>query len=327
MPEIDTAQISPNEKTQKKYSMITGWLALLFLFGLLLFLTVKSPFPTHTNITPSRSLATVMESGQSNILAIAPNDITAQAAYVYDISNDRVLYQKNANAQLPLASLTKAALGILVDQRPLPDEVVNISASALEPEGDSGFTVNEQWRAHELLSYTLMTSSNDGAAALAEHLARVTDTPIQELLDKLVRSLDLRQTFFANETGLDIGTSFSGGYGSAQDMGKLFSYIYKHHAGAFADTALPHATYTNMAGVSFAATNTNPLTASLPGIVLGKTGFTDLAGGNLVMVVETEPAHAYVLVVLGSTYSERFADMETLYRALVASVTESSLVY
>ncbi len=68
------------------------------------------------------------------------------------------------------------------------------------------------------------------------------------------------------------------------------------------------------------AFNTNEALGEIPGLLMGKTGFTDLAGGNLAVVFEAGPARPIVVVVLGSTREGRFADMrilvETTLRAL-----------
>ena len=60
------------------------------------------------------------------------------------------------------------------------------------------------------------------------------------------------------------------------------------------------------------AFNTNEALGELPGLIMGKTGITDLAGGNLGIVFEVSPNHPVVAVVLGSTRDGRFEDMKKL---------------
>lgn len=309
--------MAPTPDTLKRGMRFLAFGALVALSGVAAFYaqtTLSSVAPSTPQIA-SAAAARI----DINTLAIPPEALTARGVYVYDIAEDRVLYQKDATAQLPLASLTKAMLGLLVSERLNPADSISITPEALLPDGDWGLAVNDSWTTEDLLDYTLITSSNDGAAALGIAIENSTNEPIADTLTERARELGLSQTFFVNETGLDEGSEFSGGNGSARDVGQLFAYIYTHAAHAFAATAQPTATFTSARGLVYQGDNTNQLASTLPGLVLGKTGFTDLAGGNLAVVIETEPYHPYVIVVLGSTYEERFADVATIYTALQTS--------
>lgn len=66
--------------------------------------------------------------------------------------------------------------------------------------------------------------------------------------------------------------------------------------------------------------NTNQIVNFLPGFVAGKTGFSDLAGGNLAVVVDTGYQHPLIIVVLGSTFEGRFSDVITLYKAALSDI-------
>lgn len=248
--------------------------------------------------------------------------LTAKAAQIFDISEGKSIYSKNVEVQLPLASLTKIALALLAYEHLPMDSTITISASAIATEGESGFTAGEQWRTQDLLDFTLMTSSNDGAVVLGEAIARITGSSITSLLNAQAQSLNLTQTYFVNETGLDSSTLFSGTNGSAQNMSTLFAYAYITAPEIFAATAVDEYTFYNLAGIEYEAKNTNKALRNLPGLVFGKTGFTDLAGGNLVAVVEPEPGHPFVLVVLGSTVEDRFIDIVTLARSILGKLTQ-----
>ena len=66
--------------------------------------------------------------------------------------------------------------------------------------------------------------------------------------------------------------------------------------------------------------NTNQSVTSFPGITFSKTGYTESAGGNLVVIVDIVIGHPVAIVVLGSTREGRFSDVEKLYTALQESV-------
>lgn len=295
------------------------YLALLALFGAtgFLFGALNAPL----NSAASGQQASVQEALIPEPKFIAPT-LTADAAYVFDIANNTTIFAHNEESQLPLASVTKVALALLADEYLDDDTIITLSERALRVEGDSGFTIGESWRVRDLLDFVLMTSSNDGAAAIAEEIESVAGVDIATLLNEHANTHSLSQTYFINETGLDSNELFSGAYGSAQDVGKLFTHAYTTAPELLAATAQPERTFANLAGDTYDAVNTNKALSDLPGLVFGKTGFTDLAGGNLAVLIETEPGHPFVIVVLASTLEERFVDVVTLTHALLNMHTQ-----
>lgn len=244
--------------------------------------------------------------------------ITARAAYVLDVTSGDVLYEKAALNPMPLASLTKV-MTVLVASRVLdPESDIVISQDALASEGDAGLVLGEVWRAQDLIDFTLITSANDGARALArasmEHTGESSDAFV-ERMNTLASTLGLSQTYFLNETGLDVNTRVAGAYGSARDVAHLLGYLYQE-AGevVFASSRATH-TFVSRSGITHRAENTSSTAGHLPGQAISKTGFTDLAGGNLGIVAEILVGKPVALVVLGSTREERDRDIETLYRA------------
>ncbi|MBF05554.1 hypothetical protein CL644_02500 [bacterium] len=243
------------------------------------------------------------------------SDIVAKAAYVFDINEGKALFKKNAEAQLPLASIAKIPVALLAKKYLSPEEMLTITPYALTPEGDWGLTIGDSWKVSDLIDYTLMTSSNDGAAALAEKIEEVSGEEVVTLLNNQASAMGLQQTYFLNETGLDSNIAFSGVYGSAQDVGTLFAQAYITAPDTLIATAISERTYYSGEGLEYKAKNTNKAIGELPGLVFGKTGFTDLAGGNLAVVTESEPGHPFVIVVFGSTIEDRFNDVVKLTRA------------
>ena len=289
---------------------ILGYVALLAFFGVTGFVFGAVNNPDSTPLAAVDNTAAVI-----NAFEFPEVSLVGKAAYVLDSAQDEPLYTENGNTQLPLASITKVPVLLLAGEHLRPDDTITFSANALSPEGDWGFELGEAWQADELMAYTLMTSSNDGAAALAEAIERRTGTDIITLMNNLAQDLGLSQTYFINETGLDSSTALSGAYGSARDVATLFIYAYNTNPDLFTASTRPEHTFTNLVGKEYEATNTNKVVGELPGLVLGKTGFTDLAGGNLGVVIESEPGHQIAIVVLGSTIDERFNDVLTLTRA------------
>ena len=295
---------------------VLSYIALLSLFGMVGFvfgaLNTDDAFADIDDVQIASAIAApLLQPDFSN------TQLSAESAIVFDASTNELLYTHNERAQLPLASLTKVMLALLAHEHLDPAATTLISATALIPEGESGFIAGERWVTRDLIDFTLMTSSNDGAAALAEAIEAHTGEDIATLMNARAEALGLSQTYFINETGLDSSALFSGAYGSAFDMARLFAHVYTTDAELLAATAVDTLTFTNTAGVTYEARNTNNITRALPGLVFGKTGFTDLAGGNLGVLLEVEPGHPVIVIVLGSTVTERFTDVQTLTDTVV----------
>jgi serine-type D-Ala-D-Ala carboxypeptidase (penicillin-binding protein 5/6) len=241
--------------------------------------------------------------------------IGGTAAYVYDIEGDTVLYEKNGLAQLPLASLAKVMTVFTSLETLGQDGVVTMTDDAFTPEGDWGFVKGEEWKAGDLAAYTLIESANDGARALllaAADKLHMSEADFIEAMNRRARGLDLHQTYFINETGLDVSASTAGAYGSARDIAHLVSYVALFAPDRIERSALPGGTFTSLSGRAHKAENTTLLAASYGAAMGSKTGYTDLAGGNLAFIYEPIPGRPVALVVLGSTREGRVDDVRAL---------------
>jgi D-alanyl-D-alanine carboxypeptidase len=250
--------------------------------------------------------------------------IEAKSAIVIDMRTGETLYEKNADAQLPLASLTKVVLALVVAEALPLDTVITIPYYAGGSQSDSHLLKGERWRLADVIDFTLVESSNNGAGILAEAAHKEflalynsgAEGPYGATLarmNELARALGLLQTYFLNVSGLDLSTTQAGAYGSARDMAKLFAYAASAQSNVFAGTARDGMLLTTASGeTQTAASNTNEAQGAIPGLIMGKTGFTDLAGGNLAVVFDVGLSHPVVAVLLGSTEDGRFADMRKL---------------
>lgn len=293
---------------------IVSVILLAVLFGARLF-----PIPTPRSYV---ALANVCTDTQN-----APR-LEATAAYVWDIERGAPLYAKQELEQLPLASLTKL-MTVLVASEVLGDAThIEITAEALTPEGDSGLFVGEMWRAQDLIDYTLITSSNDGSHALALETARVQSRQNGAFIDSMnavAKRLGLTQTYFLNDTGLDVSTTTSGAYGSARDIALLLTHVYREAASIFDASSQKERVFTSLSGVTHDATHTSSVTGKLSGEVVAKTGFTDLAGGNLGLVAEPILGRPVAIVVLGSSRTGRDHDVSDLYAYAKSTLKRSIL--
>lgn len=250
------------------------------------------------------------EGGRPQELAIEAGSITAEAAIVYDPLQKRVLFAKNANSSLPLASLTKlmTAQTVLALEKENPS--VTITYEDLAPEGDWGLIPGTSWKLRDLIAFGLVSSSNDAMAAAASAASpRIIDE-----MNKTASSLGLYQTYFLNPTGLDVDPETAGAYGSAYDVARLASIFLEGYPELFEATAKPSIQIFSD-GISLFATSTDTPILDIPGLIAAKTGYTDLAGGNLVAIFDLDIGRPVVVAVLGSTRAERFKDVRTLITA------------
>ncbi|MFI5205966.1 MAG: hypothetical protein ACHQVK_03420 [Candidatus Paceibacterales bacterium] len=132
--------------------------------------------------------------------------------------------------------------------------------------------------------------------------------------------IGLKETYFINESGLDEG-SVSGGYGSAIDVSKMMQYILANKPEIVEDTKYPSVDIKSL-NATHTAKNTNTDIGAIPGLLASKTGYTTLAGGNLVVAFDASIGRPIIVVVLGSTESGRFEDVSNLVKASLAYITE-----
>ena len=258
-------------------------------------------------------------------------DIEAKAAYVFDLVTGLPLYAYNENENLPLASLTKVMTAIVATDLVPKSTVVSITKDDVKLEGDSGLLVGEKWRLSDIIDFTLTTSSNDGASAIASVAGSIGQnaygvSPEQaknDFVNKMnlkTQELGLSNTYFFNETGLDVGDSVVGSYGTAKDMAILMGYAIKNKSRVIEATSREGFKVSSLDNISHSAINTNKSVDNIPGLIASKTGFTDLAGGNLVVAFDAGMMHPVVVSVLGSSIDGRFKDVEKLVWASLESL-------
>ncbi|MBI4118415.1 MAG: D-alanyl-D-alanine carboxypeptidase [Parcubacteria group bacterium] len=256
--------------------------------------------------------------------------LSARSAMVWDIALEKPLFEKNPEAQLSLASLTKVMTALLAEEALQKDAEIVVGKDAVAEEGDSGLLVGERWRAKDLIGLTLVTSSNDGAAALGAAATFGALPPgelegeggsMRTLMNEKARALRMTQTFFINPSGLDVSAGLSGAYGSARDFALLLSYALREHPSIFEATPYARRTFISLDNKVHNVENTHKTIETLPAIIASKTGFTDLAGGNLAVVFEAGPTRPIAVVVLGGTEEGRFSDVEKLVWATLEEIS------
>ncbi|MDD5318936.1 MAG: hypothetical protein PHF79_03960, partial [Candidatus Pacebacteria bacterium] len=173
----------------------------------------------------------------------------------------------------------------------------------------------------------LVASSNDAAAALSQDLDNITF--VQKMND-FAHGLGLNSFLFKNETGLDNETETEAGdLGSAHDVAYLFRYFLSNFSYLLYPTRYDHLTISSSSGQRHTVANTNAVVNQITNLIGSKTGFTDLAGGNLVFAFQSNIIGSHsnihrltsrvgdpiIVAIIGSTQDGRFSDALALVKA------------
>jgi len=222
---------------------------------------------------------------------------------------EEVLFKKNSNERLAIASLTKLMTANIVLENYDLSREIKISEEAVLQEGEAGkLTAGKIFSVEYLLYPLLMESSNDAAYVLTNDYDGMTEEKFVELMNLKAKDLGLEDTYFVNSTGLDPeqpGHSIN--YSTAEDLVKLTKYLLKKPL-IWEILATPKF---SLYGPELI--NTNGLLGEIPNIVGGKTGFTDQAGGCMLLVSKNKGENFLVNVILGApSSSARIEEMEKL---------------
>jgi D-alanyl-D-alanine carboxypeptidase (penicillin-binding protein 5/6) len=323
IPNNETAPVIP-ERTY-------GLIALCLIFVASAFTTFQY-FQNKVVVLPEAHTAAALEATQSPFTVTT---LQAKSAFVYDLKTNQILYSLNPDAQLPLASITKVAMALAVSEVLDGGELIKIPYDTARDGSAERLAAGATWHVKDILTFTLVASSNAGAEILADAAndnihARYPRSPAKDAtlwrMNDIARDLGLSHTYFLNVSGLDISPTQAGAYGSAHDLAVLFAYAASTSRSTFMGTAADGLLLTSINGEKTHAFNTNSALGSIPGLVMGKTGYTDLAGGNLAILFNIEPSHPIIAIVLGSTEDGRFEDMKKLVGATEDTIGKTQTV-
>ena len=259
------------------------------------------------------------------ILKLEQVPLEATAVFVWDVYNQREIFSKNSEMQLPLASLSKIMTALIASDYEDKNIIVKIDEESLKHDGNNGLVDNERWNLKDLLDFTLISSSNDGASAVATAIQVVSKkeseneiVSFSEKMNKKAKELNLKQTYFLNESGLDIDENYlSGSYGSARDITMLFDYIIKNKPWILEATSYKNLRLLSEDNKIYNTENTNEAINNIPWVIASKTGYTELAGGNLVVAFDNGMMRPIVVSILGSTKEGRFEDIKKLVNVIL----------
>ena len=242
-----------------------------------------------------------------------PPLLTADAMVVMDLPSAVVLTAKNENLWLLPASTVKMMTALVALEHYRLNDVLQVGKVSNFGQ-DMKLMEGEKMTVINLLYGLLVSSANDAALVLAQNYPGGERVFVAKMNQK-ARELHLRNTYFANPTGLDVDeqdkplADFS--YTTALDLAHLAAEALKNETFRRI-VATPRITVTDVSGrIKHQFTDTNQLLGILPGVEGVKTGWTDRAGECLVTLVGRN-GKELIIVVLGS--QDRFGETAKLIK-------------
>jgi len=216
--------------------------------------------------------------GQEAKTTIEESELYAQSAVLMDADSGRVLFGKNAEAILPMASTTKIMTCILALERGNMEDLAEVSDYAASmPKVKLHMQKGETFRLNDLLYSLMLESHNDSAVAIAEHIAGSVEK-FADKMNRKAKELGCKDTYFITPNGLDSQNEIGVHGTTAEDLAKIMCYCIKNEDFLEITRTASHQ-FTNLKGTkSYVCNNHNAFLQMMEGALSGKTGFTGNAG-------------------------------------------------
>ena len=228
-----------------------------------------------------------------------PEILAKSAILLYSNQKDNILFQKDTNQILPIASLTKLMTAIIALENYNPEEIIKVSAQSVKVNGDKGGLIaNEELTVKDLLYIMLIESSNDAAMALASDNPRMSYNEFITLMNSKAKELGLENTSFIDSAGLSPENK-----SNVFEMAKLTKYALGFPIILDILKTPESSIYSIDRKFIHNLTSTNKLLGKIPQLIGGKTGFTDQAGGCM-LTVSNFNNNYLITVILGSDQRE-----------------------
>ena len=243
------------------------------------------------------------------------DEVQAQSVLVYNLTKDDIVYGKNIDLLLPLASISKLVTVLAISKYLEGSDVSIITDEDFNIAGHTNLLRNEKWVSRDLLEYSLIESSNRGINAIVRTIQEKTGKSFKDIVDEYLRENNLSETHLFNPSGLDIHEGLSSSESSARGIVEILKLFFENEPSLSLTTSQKTQSFHSLSGTRYIATNTNPFVKRWE-VLLSKTGFTNKAGGNLVIAIRSDSEEIFFLIVLNSTKQGRFNDMEILLEKL-----------
>lgn len=243
--------------------------------------------------------------------AETPFDLSCASAVLMEASTGKIIYEKNADAALPPASVTKVMTLLLVMEAVTAgkigwEDTVTVSERAASMGGSQIYLkVGEQMPVSDLVKSVVIASANDAAVALAEHIAGSEEAFVAQM-NARAAALSMSATHFENTNGLD--DTVENHVTSARDIAIMSRELIRHpEILRFSSTWMD-----TVRGGAFTLTNTNRLVRFYPGATGLKTGSTAKAKFCISATAERDGVSLIAVIMGAETRDIRNAEAKKL---------------
>ena len=246
-----------------------------------------------------------------------PENLYARSAVLMDADTGRILFGKNDNEVMPMASTTKIMTLLVTLEHADLDEIVEVSARAASmPDVQLHIREGERYRLQDLCYSLMLESHNDSAVAIAEHVGG-TVGGFAAMMNQKAKHLGCYHTYFITPNGLDAEDEHGKHSTTARDLARIMRCCIKNET-FLSITREPSWTFTDMDGNrSFTVQNKNAFLQMMEGALTGKTGFTGGAGYCYAAEL-SDGDRTFILTLLGCGWPPhktwKWEDVRTLYR-------------
>ena len=234
-------------------------------------------------------------------------EVAGKSAVLMDVATGTVLFEQNPHERLAPASVTKIMTMLLIMEavdsgKITMEDMVTASEAAAAKGGSQVFLkVGETMSVSDMLKSIAVSSANDCACAMAEHIAG-SEAAFVEAMNRRAEELGMKDTHFVNCTGLDDSPEAEEHRTSAYDIALMSRELLKNHPKIKEFTTIWMDT---IRGGAFGLSNTNKLVRFYSGATGLKTGFTSGAGYCLSATAQRDGMELIAVVMGSATSQER----------------------
>ncbi len=228
--------------------------------------------------------------------------LNARIGLIFDRNSKTILYEKNGEKQVPMASTTKIMTSIVVLENANLSDIVTIDKKAAGTGGSRlGLKANDKITVHDLLYGLMLRSGNDAAVALAIHVGGSIEG-FSNLMNKKAEEMGLINSHFITPHGLDEKQHYT----TAYELACMADYAL--NIPKFKEIVSSKNYNITINGKSHIISNTNELLGNLNGVYGVKTGFTNGAGRCLVTACKRGDLDIITVVLGADTKKIRTSD-------------------
>lgn len=256
----------------------------------------------------------VFSTGNDAILADSTTslEITSKSALLMDYNTKTILFEKDSDKKLPIASMVKLMTTLLTLER-IDDGQLNVNDSYSISETAAGMGGSQvfldaysEYKLGDLLKSVIVCSANDSAVAISEIISGSQEEFVT-LMNKRAKELGMNNTNYVNATGLPM----AGQYSTAKDVAILTCEVLKHSLYFnYSKTWLDK--FVHPTGRETEMTNTNKLVRFYKDCDGGKTGYTDEAGHCLSATAKRNDLRLISVIIGGKDSKSRFSEVSSM---------------